>query len=152
MSFNEADYFWMQQAISLAEKAAISQEVPIGAVLVLEDKKIGEGWNQPIGQCDPSSHAEIVALREGAKTIGNYRLLNATLYVTLEPCIMCVGALIHARVKKVIFGAYDPKGGGVESVFQLGGTHKLNHAVEYEGGLLAESCGKILSDFFRARR
>jgi tRNA(adenine34) deaminase len=150
--FSEQDGIWMQQAIQLAEKASQHQEVPVGAVLVLEDKVIGEGWNRPITLCDPSAHAEIIALREGAKHLKNYRLIHSTLYVTLEPCIMCLGAIIHARVQRLVFGAYDLKSGAVESVFQIGSTDKLNHRVVSEGGLLADRCGTLLKDFFKARR
>jgi tRNA(adenine34) deaminase len=148
----QSDLFYMQQAITLAKTAAANQEVPVGAVLVLENNIVGSGWNHPIQACDPTAHAEIIALREGATTIGNYRLLNTTLYVTLEPCIMCVGAIVHARVKRVVFGAFDPKAGAVQSVFPMSGATKLNHRVEYMGGLLAEECGKFLTDFFRERR
>lgn len=150
--FSDRDHFWMRHALQLAETAASNQEVPVGAVLILDDHIIGEGSNRPISQCDPSAHAEMIALREGAKKIDNYRLVNSTLYVTLEPCVMCVGALIHARVKKVIFGAFDPKAGAVESAFQLGATDKFNHRIDFQGGLLAEPCGLLLSDFFRSRR
>lgn len=148
----DADHSWMQHAISLAKTAASKGEVPVGAVLVVDDKIIGEGWNRPIGDCDPSAHAEIIALRAGAKTIQNYRLLNSTLYVTLEPCAMCVGALVHARVKRVVFGAYDPKSGAVSSALTLSQASSFNHRVHYEGGLLAIECGALLSDFFRERR
>ncbi len=150
--FSERDIFWMQQAIKLAEHAAQQQEVPVGAVLVCEDKMIGEGFNRPIKNCDPTAHAEIIALRQGAENLNNYRLINSTLYVTLEPCIMCVGAITHARVKRVVYGAADPRAGAVKSVFQIGETNKLNHRVEYAGGLLAEECGEILRLFFQARR
>lgn len=150
--FSEHDIFWMQHAIHLAEIAAKQEEVPVGAVLVLEDKVIGEGSNRPIGNCDPTAHAEIIALRAGANNLNNYRLVNSTLYVTLEPCIMCVGAIVHARIKRLVFGAFDPKAGAIHSAFQLLDTNKLNHRVEYAGGLLEESCGKILSEFFKARR
>ncbi|MHB1947083.1 MAG: tRNA adenosine(34) deaminase TadA [Gammaproteobacteria bacterium] len=150
--FTDRDTHWMQHAIQLAQMAAQNQEVPVGAVLVVDDKIVGEGSNRPISQCDPSAHAEMIALRDGAKNINNYRLVNSTLYVTLEPCLMCIGALVHARVKRVVFGAYDPKGGAVESVFQIGGTDKLNHRVECQGGLLAEQCGMLLSEFFRSKR
>lgn len=152
MAFTEQDNVWMQQAIQLAENAAANQEVPVGAVLVLDNKIIGTGSNRPITNCDPSAHAEIIALRAAAQHINNYRLLNSTLYVTLEPCVMCVGAIIHARVQRVIFGAFDPKAGAAQSVFELGNTRQLNHYVEYQGGLLAEQCGALLSNFFRARR
>lgn len=150
--FTERDHHWMQYAIQLAEKAAQQEEVPVGAVLVLEDKIIGEGHNKPITNTDPSAHAEIIAVREGAKTIQNYRILNSTLYVTLEPCIMCIGALVHARVKRLVFGAHDPKSGAVESAFEIGKTDKLNHRIECYGGLLAERCGALLSEFFRKKR
>jgi tRNA(adenine34) deaminase len=150
--FTERDKHWMQYAIQLAETAAKKGEVPVGAVLILDDKIIGEGHNRPITDTDPSAHAEMIALREGAKTIKNYRLLNSTLYVTLEPCIMCIGALVHARVKRVVFGAHDPKAGAVESVFEIGNTDKLNHRIDYQGGMLGEQCGTLLSEFFKARR
>lgn len=148
----ERDLFWMQHAITLAEKACQQEEVPVGAVLVLDDKVIGEGFNQPISQCDPSAHAEIIALRAGAKNQNNYRLPKSTLFVTLEPCIMCVGAIVHARVERVVFGAFDPKAGAVQSVFQIGVSDKFNHQVIYQGGLLAVECGKLLREFFSARR
>jgi tRNA(adenine34) deaminase len=147
-----SDIFWMQQALQCAEFAARNHEVPVGAVLVSNNEIIGEGLNRPIGNCDPTAHAEIIALRDGAKKINNYRLLDSTLYVTLEPCIMCVGAIVHARVKRVVFGAYDPKAGAVTSVFKMSDATQLNHRVMYEGGVLAEQCGKLLVDFFRARR
>lgn len=148
---SESDFFWMQHAIRLAEQAAQNNEVPVGAVLVLENKIIGEGSNCPIHHCDPSAHAEIVALRAGAKTMQNYRILDSTLYVTLEPCLMCVGAIVHARVKRVVFGAYDPKTGAVMSAFSMG-SKTFNHQVDYQGGIMAEQCGALLSQFFRVRR
>ncbi len=150
--FTETDHYFMQQAILLANAAAKNQEVPVGAILVFENKIIGEGYNQPISQNDPSAHAEMVALRNGAKLLNNYRLPETTLYVTLEPCIMCIGALIHARVKRLVFGAHDLKTGAVESVFQMGNTEKLNHRIECQSGLLAKQCGEILTHFFQARR
>ncbi len=150
--FSDNDLSWMRHALQLAKDAANRQEVPVGAVLVLDEVIIGEGSNRPIGECDPTAHAEIIALRQGAKNIKNYRLVNATLYVTLEPCVMCVGALVHARVKRVVFGAADPKAGAVMSAFQMGAAQQFNHRVVYEGGLLAEECGQLLSDFFKARR
>ncbi len=142
----------MQRALQLAELAAKNAEVPVGAVLVHENQVIGEGSNCPIGTEDPTAHAEIIALRAGAATLKNYRLINSTLYVTLEPCVMCVGAIIHARVARVIYGASDPKTGAVNSLFQLGATEKFNHRVDYRGGLLAEECGELLRKFFRERR
>ena len=150
--FSEQDHIWMQHAIQLAKTAAQHDEVPVGAVLVSENKILGEGFNRPIGHCDPTAHAEILALRAAGKEINNYRLIDTTLYVTLEPCLMCVGAVAHARVKRVIFGAYDLKTGAVQSAFQLGGIAKLNHRPAYQGGLLAEECGKLLSEFFQAKR
>lgn len=150
--FSDQDLSWMQHALSLAKEAANRQEVPVGAVLVLDNQIISEGANSPIKMHDPTAHAEIIALRQAAEKIGNYRLINTTLYVTLEPCVMCVGALVHARVKRVVFGASDPKVGAVSSVFQLGSSQQFNHRINFEGGLLAEQCGQLLSDFFKARR
>lgn len=150
--FSSRDIFWMQHAIRLAEYAANNQEVPVGAVLVHDDTILGEGWNRSIGDCDPSAHAEIIALRSGAKICHNYRLLHSTLYTTLEPCMMCVGAMVHARVARVVFGAYDAKAGAVESVVQLGQAHSFNHRVYYQGGLLQESCALLLTQFFRSKR
>lgn len=152
MNFSEDDFLWMRHAIQLAETAKKNNEVPVGAVLIQDNQIIGEGWNRPISHCDPSAHAEIVALRHGALTIKNYRLINSTLYVSLEPCLMCMGAIVHSRVKRVVFGAYDTKAGAVENFFQMGGTDKLNHRVQCEGGLLAEQCSVLLSRFFQARR
>ena len=149
---NPTDVFYMQRAIQLAEAAAVNQEVPVGAVLVLNDQIIGEGSNQPIQTHDPSAHAEMIALRRAAEKIKNYRLINTTLYVTLEPCLMCVGAIVHARVKRVVYGAPDPKTGAVASVFSLGEAKQFNHRVEYQGGVLAEACGELLKQFFRERR
>ncbi len=147
------DFFWMQEAIQLAKFASDAEEVPVGAILIdKEGYQIGAGWNCPIGDCDPSAHAEIIALRVGAKAKKNYRLIDSTLYVTLEPCLMCIGAIVHARVKRVVFGAYDTKSGAVESAFQLGTTTLLNHKPVYTGGVLAQECGKLLSDFFKTRR
>lgn len=148
----DADIYWMQHAINLSKKAALQGEVPVGAVLVYEDKSIGEGWNQPISTTDPTAHAEIMALRAGANAINNYRLLNTTLYVTLEPCLMCAGALVHARIKRLVFGAYDTKAGGVVSQAKTLEHNFLNHKVAHTAGVLSESCGSILSEFFKHRR
>ena len=152
MNFSEKDEHWMRHALQLAERAAREQEVPVGAVLVLDDEIIGEGYNSPITHRDPSAHAEIIALRNGAKSISNYRLLNTTLYVTLEPCIMCAGAMVHARVQRLVFGAKDPKSGAIESASQVLDFPFLNHRVNYAGGLLADHCGRVLSNFFWDRR
>jgi tRNA(adenine34) deaminase len=143
---------WMQHALKLAEQAALQGEVPVGAVVVLNDEIIGEGFNQPISTSDPTAHAEIVALRNAAKKIGNYRLNEATLYVTIEPCLMCAGSLVHARIKKVVFGASEPKAGAVISAHNVLDNTKLNHMVEYQGGVLAEQCSQIISDFFKNKR
>lgn len=148
----ELDVFWMQHALELAHRAESEGEVPVGAVVVYDEQVIGEGWNRPIIDNDPTAHAEIMALRAAAKKINNYRLLDTTLYVTLEPCIMCTGAIIHARVKRVVYGALDPKAGASESAFSILGTDCLNHKVEVENGILAEECGQILTEFFRTRR
>lgn len=146
------DEFYLRHALALAKKAAQMDEVPVGAVLVCDDEIIGEGWNQPICSHDPTAHAEIIALRAGAEKIKNYRVVKSTLYVTLEPCVMCVGAIIHARVQRVVYGAADPKTGAVTSVFQLGDAVKFNHRPQYTGGLLADECGELLRTFFQARR
>ena len=138
--------------LHLARKAEQHGEVPVGAVLVREGEVMGEGWNRPIGSNDPTAHAEIVALREASAAVGNYRLPGSTLYVTLEPCTMCAGAIIHARVARVVFGASDPKGGAAGSVFSVLGTKRLNHRVAVEGGLLEAECGNLLREFFRSRR
>lgn len=149
----QLDNRWMARAVELARRAEQEGEVPVGAVLVGGDGTVlAEGWNRPIGGHDPTAHAEIVALREAAQRLGNYRLLDSTLYVTLEPCVMCAGAIIHARVARVVFGAWDPKGGAAGSVFCVLGTDCLNHRVQVDGGLLADECGAQLRDFFRKRR
>lgn len=151
-TMNNPDEHWMQQALACAARAAEAGEVPVGAVLVAGDKMIAEGWNQPIVGHDPTAHAEVMCLRAAGQTLGNYRLADTTLYVTLEPCLMCVGAIVHARVARVVFGAFDPKSGAVSSLcrgFELPG---LNHRVEASGGVLAEPCGALLREFFRDRR
>lgn len=146
------DTIWMQRAITLAEQAAQKGEVPVGAVLVLDGQVIGEGYNCPISQNDPTAHAEIIAMRAGAEKIGNYRLLNTTLYVTLEPCMMCAGAMVHARIGRLVYAASDPRAGAIVSRTQTLDESFLNHRVEHSGGLMAEQCGKLLSSFFQARR
>ena len=142
----------MQAALVLAGTAAACGEVPVGAVLVQGESLLAEGWNQPIAAHDPTAHAEVMALRAAGQARGNYRLAGTTLYVTLEPCLMCVGAIVHARVSRLVFGALDPKSGAVTSClrgFELPG---LNHRLESTGGILADACGRILKEFFRARR
>jgi tRNA(adenine34) deaminase len=148
----DTDVFWMRRAFALAHKAQDEGEVPVGAVLVKGDKVIGEGWNRPITLIDPTAHAEILALREAACTSGNYRLPATTLYVTLEPCPMCVGAMLHARVKRVVFGAYDPKTGAAGSVFSLIQSNRHHHSIECFGGVLHRECADILRNFFKYRR
>ncbi len=152
MHGNETDLRWMRHALALAHEAECHGEVPVGAVLIRDGEVLGEGWNRPIGTSDPTAHAEIVALRRAAAAVGNYRLPDSTLYVTLEPCVMCAGAIIHARVARVVFGAFDPKGGAAGSVFDILGTERLNHRVAVEGGLLAEESGELLRSFFRRKR
>ncbi len=142
----------MQRALELAKKAQSLGEVPIGAVLVKDDHIIGEGYNSPISHHDPTAHAEIMALRDAAQRIGNYRLLNTTLYVTIEPCVMCAGALVHARVNEVVFGAAEPRTGAVGSVFDILQSNKLNHQVNVRGGVMAQECAALMQDFFKQRR
>ena len=150
------DEYWMRKAIAQAEEANQAGEVPVGAVLVhhdgINDKLIAEAYNCPISTNDPTAHAEIVVLRKAAATIQNYRLLNTTLYVTLEPCFMCAGAMVHARISRLVYGAADPKAGVISSKFQALDQDFLNHRIEYKGNLLAEPCGLLLSNFFRSRR
>jgi tRNA(adenine34) deaminase len=146
------DERFMRHALGLARRAQEEGEVPVGAVVVLEEKVIGEGWNRPISASDPSAHAEIQAMRAAASARKNYRLVGATLYVTLEPCAMCVGAMFHARLRRVVFGAADPKTGAAGSVVDLFSQNKLNHHALVQGGVLAAECSALLSGFFAARR
>ena len=142
----------MRRAIELAGRGEKEGEVPVGAVLVAGGAIVGEGWNHPIAAADPSAHAEIQALRAASAALRNYRLIDSTLYVTLEPCPMCVGAIFHARVRRVVFGARDPKTGAAGSVVDLFAEGKLNHHATVEGGLLADECGELLRRFFAAKR
>ncbi|MBL8486011.1 MAG: tRNA adenosine(34) deaminase TadA [Rhodocyclaceae bacterium] len=146
------DEIFMREALALAREAAVVDEVPVGAVLVLDGAVVGRGFNQPIRRADPTAHAEIMALRDAATRLGNYRLPGSTLYVTLEPCVMCTGAIMHARVARVVFGARDPKTGAAGSVIDLYAENRLNHHADIAGGVLAEECGGLLSAFFAARR
>lgn len=146
------DQEYMQIALELAQQAAEAGEVPVGAVIVRDGEIIGRGSNAPISHHDPTAHAEIQAMREAAATIGNYRLVGCTLYVTLEPCAMCSGAIQHARIARLVYGARDPKTGACGSVIDLMAESRLNHHTVVEGGVLAEACGRQLSDFFAARR
>lgn len=147
-----SDTDFMRKALVLAQQAADRGEVPVGAILVRGETVLGQGANCPIHTHDPTAHAEVVALRDAARHIGDYRLNDSTLYVTLEPCIMCASALIHARVSRVVFGAWDPKAGGAGSIADVFAIPALNHRVDVFGGVLAEECGSLLTDFFRARR
>jgi len=149
----KTDNHFMQRALELARHAEAQGEVPVGAVVVLEGEIIGEGWNQPIGRHDPSAHAEIMALRDAGQSQQNYRLPESTLYVTLEPCPMCAGAIVHARVGRVVFGASDPRSGAAGSVFDLlPSDQRFNHVTDAVGGVLADESAQLLRQFFRARR
>ena len=146
------DERWMAEALVMAEQGARVDEVPVGAVVVCDGQIIGRGYNQPITSCNPVAHAEMLALQEAAKNLDNYRLLDCTLYVTLEPCTMCSGALVHARIKRVVYGATEPKAGAVESQAQILEHPAMNHCVEHQGGVLSEQCSALLSAFFKRRR
>jgi tRNA(adenine34) deaminase len=148
----ELDRQFMQQALDQARLAAIAGEVPVGAVLVRDGKIISTGFNQPISNSDPSAHAEMMALRAAAQVELNYRLPGTTLYVTLEPCIMCAGAMLHARVERVVFGANDPKTGAAGSVLNVFSEKQINHHTQVEGGIMGNECGQVLRDFFKGRR
>lgn len=150
---NKTDLGWMQQALDLAQTAYTQNEVPIGAIVTLDNQLIAQAHNQTITLNDPTAHAEVCVLRQAAQVLKNYRLLNSTLYVTLEPCAMCAGALIQARVKRLVFATHDPKAGAVSSVLRVLDTAQLNHAVQWSGGeILTEDCGNILRRFFQERR
>ncbi len=142
----------MRRALELAARAEAGGEVPVGALLVLNGAVVGEGWNRPIGSLDPTAHAEIVAMRAAAAALGNYRLMDTSLYVTLEPCPMCAGAMVHARVARVVYGARDPLAGAGGSVFRIFDAPSLNHHPQVMGGILEEVCADALRAFFRARR
>jgi tRNA(adenine34) deaminase len=146
------DEYWMRQALLLAQQGEQLGEVPVGAIIVLDDQIIGSGWNQPISQQDPTAHAEIIALRAACLQQQNYRLPNATMYITLEPCIMCAGAIVHARIERVLFAATEPKTGAAGSYFDIFNASRLNHHVKCESGLLADESSAILKTFFRSKR
>jgi tRNA(adenine34) deaminase len=149
---DQADVLFMRAALAQAELARVAGEVPVGAVLVVNGEIVGLGYNQPISAHDPSAHAEIMALRDAGLNLANYRLPGSTLYVTLEPCAMCCGAIMHARVERVVFGARDPKTGAAGSIIDLFAEARLNHHAESRGGVLADECGAMLSNFFAERR
>ena len=148
----ELDRQFMQQAIEQAKLAAAAGEVPVGAVLVRGDQVISTGFNQPISNSDPSAHAEMMAIRSAAQALSNYRLPGSTLYVTLEPCAMCAGAMLHARIDRVVFGAIDPKTGAAGSVLDVFSEKRINHQTQVEGGVMGQECGQLLRDFFKERR
>lgn len=152
MTTTAQDIDFMQQALALATLAAQNDEVPVGAIVVKDNVVIGRGSNSPISLHDPTAHAEVQAMRQAAQYLGNYRLVDCTLYVTLEPCAMCSGAIQHARIAKLVFGARDPKTGACGSVINLMNEPKLNHHCEVLGGVLAEECGAVLTEFFKQRR
>jgi tRNA(adenine34) deaminase len=144
--------YWMEQALELARRAEEAGEVPVGAVIVKQNQLLAEGWNQPISSHDATSHAEIMAMREAGKILNNYRLIDTTLYVTLEPCSMCVGAMIHARVSKVVYGASEPRTGALGGAFDLLQANQHNHVFEVVSGVLAEESKVMLQNFFQSRR
>lgn len=150
--FSADDERWMTYAMALAAQGETLGEVPVGAVIIQDGNCIGEGFNQPISSHDPTAHAEIIALRQAAQQIQNYRLVGSTIYVTLEPCTMCVGALVHARIARLVFGTTETKAGAVVSKLRLLDNDHFNHKVDYTGGLMAQHCQHQLSDFFAARR
>jgi tRNA(adenine34) deaminase len=142
----------MQEALRSAQRALDTGDVPVGAVVVCDSKVIGRGWNRNLADSDPTAHAEVLALREAGATVGNHRLIECELFATIEPCAMCAGALVHARIKRLIYGAEDPKAGAVHSVMQVVNHPKLNHRMEITGGVLAGRCAEILQSFFREKR
>ncbi len=152
MSQAELDHQYMRIAIEQAQLAAQSGEVPVGAVLVRDGQVISKAFNRPIATHDPSAHAEMLALREAALVEGNYRIPGSTLYVTLEPCVMCSGAMLHARIDRIVYGASDPKTGAAGSVLDVFASKQINHQTSVEGGIMSEECGQLLRDFFKGRR
>lgn len=146
------DAVWMRRALELAARAEAEGEIPVGALVVRDDQVLGEGWNRPVALRDPTAHAEILALRQAAERAADYRLGGATLYVTLEPCAMCAAAMAHARVTRLVFGAWDPRQGAAGSVFNLTASAAINHRIDAFGGVLSEECGAMLKRFFATRR
>ena len=147
-----SDELWMEDALRAAQRALESGEVPVGAVVVLDGRIVGLGWNRNLADSDPSAHAEVVALRQAGANVGNHRLSDCELFTTIEPCAMCAGAMIHARLKRLVYGADDPKAGAVHSVMQVLNHPQLNHRMEVHGGVLAGRCAELLQAFFRNRR
>ena len=147
-----SDELWMEEALRAAQRALEAGEVPVGAVVVCDGRIVGRGWNRNLADSDPTSHAEILALREAGATVGNHRLGDCELFATIEPCAMCAGAMIHARLKRLVYGAEDPKAGAVHSVLQVLNHPRLNHKMDVRGGVLAARCAELLQTFFRQRR
>jgi tRNA(adenine34) deaminase len=147
-----SDELWMEETLRAAHRALEAGEVPVGAIVVFEGKIVARGWNQNITANDPTAHAEIVALREAGAALGNYRLGDCDLFVTIEPCAMCAGALVHARIKRLVYGADDPKAGAIRSVMQVVNHPNLNHRIEVQGGILAGRCAELVQSFFKNRR
>ncbi len=148
----DIDEYWMHQAILQAKKAAENGEIPVGAILIDENGILAAAGNSPIHNQDPTAHAEIIVIRKAAEQLANYRLPGTTLYVTLEPCVMCMGAMIQARIERLVYGATDPKSGAVTSVYAIGNDGYLNHKIEIRSGVLAEQCSTLLTSFFKSRR
>ena len=151
-ALNNNDELWMEEALRSAQRALDAGEVPVGAVVVYQDRIVGRGWNRNIADTDPTAHAEIVALREAAANVGNHRLGECELFATIEPCAMCAGAMVHARLKRLVYGADDPKAGAVHSVMEVLNHPRLNHKMEVRRGVLAGRCGELMQKFFRDRR
>jgi tRNA(adenine34) deaminase len=147
-----SDEFWMEEALREAQRALLAGEVPVGAVVLCDGKIVGRGSNRNLTDSDPTAHAEIVALREAGGAIGNHRLVGCEFYATVEPCAMCAGALVHARIRRLVYGADDPKAGAIHSVFEVVNHPRLNHQMEIQGGVLAGRCAELLQSFFRERR
>jgi tRNA(adenine34) deaminase len=146
------DELWMQEALRAARRALEAGEVPVGAIVVCNGRIVGRGWNQNLLDSDPTAHAEVMALREAGASVGNHRLGDCELFATIEPCAMCAGALVHARIHRLVYGADDPKAGAVHSVMQVLNHPRLNHRIEVQGGVLAGRCAELLQEFFRSRR
>ena len=151
-SVNSSDEIWMEEALRCAQRALEMAEVPVGAVVVRHGEIVGRGWNRNISECDPSGHAEIIALRSAGAHIGNHRLEDCDLFVTIEPCAMCAGAMAHARIRRLVYGSEDPKAGAVRSVMQVLNHPQLNHKIQVRGGVLAGRSAEVLQMFFRSRR
>lgn len=149
---DDIDKQWMRHAIRLAHRAEEQGEVPVGSVLVKAGEVVAEGWNEPLQSYDPTAHAEMLAIRKAGRVLENYRLLDSTLYVTLEPCVMCMGAISHARISRLVFGAFDPKRGAVCNALSLTDATFLNHRVEWVGGIFEQECADLLLDFFKKKR